>query len=322
MLPKLIAVSDGEPRELAHNLGGPTLLFDDMMISDPERIRSFFAEGFDAESLEPDSYDLRVGIKGLKGGSGDEQEISHSNGLMVEAGCYVAVISAEKIKLPADVCAFIGAKRRLSYEGIMLLTGMQVHPGYEGYFVFGLFNTSGRDYLVTHLQKLCSITFAEVPPVPDGQLPKADKFMSLGNFDPELKRRFADFKTQGIASIERAISDVAGDVEALRSELANVKDKLDDIHAPIKQLTTEVSRVNQEVETLAKTVEKTDAAISKLGEKHGALAEKFAEKRGGNAVLIAVVVGIVLVILTIIGTMAWDTLKAQNEAKAKASVQR
>jgi len=249
-----------------------------MIISSSQRIEGLLEAGFDSESLEPNSYDLRVGSKALKGGSADEQTLDHSTSITMEPGSYVAVLSAEKVRLPNNVCAFIGAKRHLSYEGVILLTGMQVHPGYEGYFVFGLFNASGKNYVLQFQQKICSITFFDVEPVPVESIQPPSKHMLVGNFDPDFKRKFADFKTQGWIGLERSMTAATAELETLRIDVKALRERVDDVYEPIRQLTHQVEKVTQDVQTVNDSVKKTAENLASLSDKHHELAAKREER--------------------------------------------
>src|SRR5882672_9013730 len=101
---------------------------------------------FQQASLEASSYDVRVGNKGIVGGEGIEIDLKKGT-MELEPGAYGGVISLERLHLPPNICARIGSKRALSYDGVILLTGSLVDPGYEGHLLFGLYNASQRRVL-------------------------------------------------------------------------------------------------------------------------------------------------------------------------------
>src|ERR1041385_5135656 len=90
---------------------------------------------FDDKSLQATSYDFRIGERGIVGGDSNETDLKQKR-LVIEAGSYAGVISLEKVKLPNNVFAQIGSKRKFSYDGLILLTGSVIDPGYEGYLLF------------------------------------------------------------------------------------------------------------------------------------------------------------------------------------------
>jgi deoxycytidine triphosphate deaminase len=87
---------------------------------------------FDPRFLQSCSYDVRVGKLGILGGQGQEIDLEE-NVLELSPGAYAGLVSFEKINLPLNVFARIGSKRSLSYDGMILLTGSLVDPGYTGH---------------------------------------------------------------------------------------------------------------------------------------------------------------------------------------------
>src|SRR5437868_2396614 len=77
---------------------------------------------YSRNSLEPCSYDIRIGAKGILGGQGVEIDLKAS-ALELGPGTYAGIVSLERLILPRNIFARIGAKRFFSYEGVILLTG-------------------------------------------------------------------------------------------------------------------------------------------------------------------------------------------------------
>src|SRR5882762_9183692 len=57
------------------------------------------SDGFDPNSLQATSYDLRIGGRAIVAGSGNETDLSKER-LVIQPGSYAGVISLEKIRLP------------------------------------------------------------------------------------------------------------------------------------------------------------------------------------------------------------------------------
>src|SRR5258707_7039585 len=125
---------------------------------------------FQLASLEASSYDIRVGRKAIIGGQGVEIDLAQGP-IELEPGAYGGVVSFERLHLPSNICARIGSKRALSYDGVILLTGSLVDPGYEGHLLFGLYNASQRRVLVRTGRKICNIVFERLSDSPERQAP-------------------------------------------------------------------------------------------------------------------------------------------------------
>ena len=128
-------------------------------------------ETFHSSSLEASSYDVRVGAKGVVGGEAVEIDL-RSRSMELGPGEYGGIISNEKFLLPENVCARIGSKRALSYEGVILLTGSTVDPGYEGHLLFGIYNASQRKAVIRLNKKLATSYSSGSLNLPNGSLPR------------------------------------------------------------------------------------------------------------------------------------------------------
>src|SRR5207302_11362782 len=135
---------------------------------------------FQIASLEASSYDIRVGRKAIIGGQGMEIDLAKAP-IELEPGAYGGVVSLERLHLPSNICARIGSKRALSYDGVILLTGSLVDPGYEGLLLFGLYNASQRKAHIRYNRKLCNIVFERLITSPERVAP-SDPNLLVGSF--------------------------------------------------------------------------------------------------------------------------------------------
>src|ERR1700722_17543171 len=111
---------------------------------------------FSEKSLEASSYDVRIGSKGVMGGTGREVDL-RSEAMELGPGASCGVISHETFVMDEKICARIGSKRALSYDGIILLTGSTIDPGYEGHLLFCLYNASQRKAWIRQGKKICNV---------------------------------------------------------------------------------------------------------------------------------------------------------------------
>jgi len=226
-----------------------------------DKIRSLINAGyiiakatFDASLLETCSYDIRVGSLGVIGGSGQERDLT-SEGLNLEPGGYAGLVSWEKLKLPLDVFARLGAKRSYSYDGIILLTGSLVDPGYEGHLLFGVYNASQKRYVLRRGGKICSVVFEQLPHEVEQKV----------QINPDLLQgRFPDDFINKMANMEvlpwMQISDRVKQIEQITSDILDLKQRYQDVLEPIRELTQNVDRVSQDVDKLSeRTSELRDA---------------------------------------------------------------
>ena len=226
-------------------LSGSVVLSDD-------KVRSFVSEGllvvggFDQRYLQSCSYDIRVGKRGILGGQGREVDLSDDL-LELGPGAYAGLVSLEKLRLPLDVFARIGAKRSMSYEGIILLTGSLVDPGYEGHLLFGVYNASQNKVLIRVGMKICNIVFELLPSqVEHGVQPDPD--LLHGRLPEQFLTKMANMEVLPWHQISERVRDI----EKITSDIIDLKARYDDVLQPIKKLTESIDQVTADVSALTK----------------------------------------------------------------------
>lgn len=199
---------------------------------------------FQQSSLEASSYDVRVGYKGILGGEGIEIDLRRDT-MELAPGAYGGVISSEKFNLPENICARIGSKRALSYDGVILLTGTTVDPGYQGHLLFGLYNASQRRVIIRSGRKLCNIVFERLSKAPD-KLVSSDPNLLAGSFPDAFVDRIANMEVLPWMQI----SDRVKQIEQITKDILDLKARYDDVLQPIRDLTTNVKSLTQDVTAL------------------------------------------------------------------------
>ena len=142
---------------------------------------------FDKDNLKGASYDLTIGGEALVSNRDEKVILAPTGGsLKLEAGDFALVLTQEKVKLPLNVAGSIGMRSTLARQGLILLHGMQIDPGWDAYLRFGLYNASPRKITLDYGDDLCMIEFhrmagtAETPPPRNedlikGRIPESDK---------------------------------------------------------------------------------------------------------------------------------------------------
>ena len=141
---------------------------------------------FDENRLEPCSYDARLGNEALVSRNNELIDLTKANSIKLEPGDFALVLTHEFFQLPLNMVAHIGMKSGLARRGIILLAGMQIDPGFEGYLRLGFYNGSGRPTTIDYLDPICTIEFhsltkeaerkvREFPELKAGHIPSSDK---------------------------------------------------------------------------------------------------------------------------------------------------
>ena len=114
---------------------------------------------FRDERLQGASYDLSVGGEALVSNTDSKILLSGNSNkpICLEPGDFALVITDEYVKMPLNMSAAIGMRSTLARQGLMLLAGMQIDPGFEGHLRFGLYNASPRKIYLDYNDPLCTI---------------------------------------------------------------------------------------------------------------------------------------------------------------------
>jgi deoxycytidine triphosphate deaminase len=201
-------------------------------------------ETFDKASLEASSYDVRVGLLGVVGGEGKVVNLAE-HPIELGPGAYCGVISQERLRLPPHILARIGSKRTLSYEGVILLTGTVVDPGYDGHLLFGLYNASQRRVWIRQSRKICNIVFEKLGKQSDKPAP-SDPNLRSGNFPDTFVDRMANMEVLPWMQI----SDRVKQIEQITKDILDLKARYEDVLQPIRDLTRNVNALTQDVASL------------------------------------------------------------------------
>jgi len=221
---------------------------------------------YNPSSLEAASYDIRAGAKGILGGVGKLIDLRKDT-LELGPGAYGGVLSLERVKLPENVCARIGSKRALSYDGMILLTGAVVDPGYEGHLLFGLYNASQRRVMIRYERKICNVVFERLSTKPDKIAP-VDPSLRTGNFPDAFVDRMANMDVLPWLQISERVKQI----EQITKDILDLKVRYEDVLKPIRDLTENVRVLTENVGTLtvetkgiATDVGKVNAMITENG---------------------------------------------------------
>jgi deoxycytidine triphosphate deaminase len=213
---------------------------------------------FRKNCLEASSYDVRVGLRGIMGGVGTEIDLKN-NVMELSPGAYAGVISYEKFNLSLAVSARIGSKRALSYDGVILLTGSVVDPGYQGHLLFGLYNASQRKVIIRIEKKIANIVFERLSRNAE-KAPPLNPDLLNGNFPDTFLERMANMDVLPWMQISERVKQI----ENITKDIIDLKKRYEDVLQPIKELTVNVSSLSKDVESLSSSTKDLSKDLDRI----------------------------------------------------------
>jgi deoxycytidine triphosphate deaminase len=237
----------------------PGVILTDVQIQELVTTRQLIAPAtFEARGLDACSYDVRVGRKGIIGGHGVELDLMKLP-LEVGPGGYAAVISEEKVKIPDNMVVRLNSERSFSYEGIALLTGTQIDPGYEGHLLFAFYNASSRRVILRRGRAICSLVFETLessvsrpkPPDPD---------LLYGNFPDRFVNDMANMEVLSWSQLSEHVKEI----DKIAKDILDLRAKYENVLEPIKVLTGNVDRLSQDVDKLSVSLREVGKDVANL----------------------------------------------------------
>lgn len=111
-------------------------------------------------SLEPASYDLRVGCVAItEEGRLDLAELQF---ITIQRGSTVVVSPLESIGLSRRIAARYGLRSRFARKGLILLSGPQIDPGFQGRLSVTVFNAGPSRVVLKYREPFATIEFVQL----------------------------------------------------------------------------------------------------------------------------------------------------------------
>lgn len=126
------------------------------------------------QSIQPASYDLRLGsnfkrpvpssVKGYNSFNDkiEYEDISTEDGVIIRPHSFLLGTSAEYIKLPNDLTAFVEGRSSIGRMGLFIQNAGWVDPGFEGEITFELFNASDVPIMLTSGSRIAQLVFVKM----------------------------------------------------------------------------------------------------------------------------------------------------------------
>lgn len=114
---------------------------------------------FDPSRVEPASYDIRAGTWGFTSSLKEKVDLSRRGLLVIEAGEFAVIESRERIQLDDRTAGQLGLRSEYAQRGLLMLSGPQIDPGFEGILVVRLVNLSPKSIAVPYEEPLLTTQF-------------------------------------------------------------------------------------------------------------------------------------------------------------------
>jgi dCTP deaminase len=188
----------------------------------------------DSESVQPASYDLRLGDKAIitktleidkvrervEQDEATETNVAEAGTITIPAGAFALVVTRERIKLSASYAGHLGLRSYFARKGVLLLSGLQVDPGFDGYLVLGFANLSPRSVHIAYEEAIATLEIQRL-----GR-PAAEPYSGMyagQQATPTIPRADADYlrtiETLSVSDLTRALLRLSDNVSELSNDV-------------------------------------------------------------------------------------------------------
>ncbi len=194
--------------------------------------KKLLIENFSDECLQPASYDMRIGSKLLISSEELEIDLTKKGSAVLAPGVFALVTTHESVGLSDSIAGHIGVKSYYTRKGMVMLTGLQIDPGFQGILVVGLYNASPRSLTLEYLAPFCTVEFhhlsraAEKPFTPGAE-------QRLGNIPRADKDYLRTLETQSLSEMSKNLRELTVDVSSLTRETTSLATSMKELKSTV-----------------------------------------------------------------------------------------
>jgi dCTP deaminase len=119
------------------------------MLADKEILQAINAgelviDPFDEGSLQPASYDFRLGSGAFLSSTREKIDVSEKGLVVIEPGDFAVFETRERVEFSAQTAALLGLRSEYARQGLLMLSGPQIDPGFRGVLVIRVVNLAPK----------------------------------------------------------------------------------------------------------------------------------------------------------------------------------
>ncbi|HKG36223.1 MAG TPA: dCTP deaminase [Solirubrobacterales bacterium] len=189
------------------------------------------------ESVQPASYDLRLGEKAIvtrtleidkvrervEQDEAQETDVAEAGSISIPAGAFALIVTRERVRFGAQYAGHLGLRSYFARKGVLLLSGLQVDPGFEGYLVLGFANVSPRSVHISYEEAVATLEIQRL------NRPAAEPYSGVyagQQTSPEIPRADADYlrtiETLSVSDLTRALLRLSDNVSELSNDVGQL----------------------------------------------------------------------------------------------------
>ena len=175
-------------------------------------------EPFDEQSLQPASYDLRVGSQAACSSNKQVTDLIKAGFVEIKPGDFVIVNTHEKLTLNARHVGRFGLTSTHARKGLIATVGAQVDPGFRGQLTVGLTNLSSKPIILPHKDTFLTIEFHRLEQ--DVEVPYSGPYQDRSALSPEDIKIVMEREYMSQTEMMRTLQALVATVEGLKQSIS------------------------------------------------------------------------------------------------------
>ncbi len=179
---------------------------------------------FEPESLQPASYDLRVGAQAFVSGADEITDVASKGLVIIEPGEFAVVSTREVVRCGSQVAGQIGLWSTLARQGVTLLSGPQIDPGFSGVLVVRMTNLSPNRVTLTYEAPFLTAQFFQLrQPV---EHPYVGRRQGQSGITGKDVQELIQAESQTIGGMVKSLASLARDVSDVKDSISTMSARM------------------------------------------------------------------------------------------------
>lgn len=175
---------------------------------------------FDDASLQPASYDLRVGKAAFASSSKERVDIANRGVVIIEPGEFAVVETRERVDAGPRLAIQLGLRSEFARKGLLLLSGPQVDPGFHGVLVVRVVNLAPQAIALAYESPFLTAQFFLLShPVAE---PYSGARQGQTGITPTDVQELSQTEGQTLGEMLKTLTSLARDVAELRGSVGRL----------------------------------------------------------------------------------------------------
>lgn len=189
------------------------------MLSDDEVHRALSngdlrIEPFDEACLQSASYDFRVGSEAFVSSSDAVIDVANRGLVIIDPGEFAVLATLERVNCGPQIAGQLGLTSQYARQGLVLLSGPQIDPGFDGVLVVRVMNLAARRVTLTYEAAFLTTQFFKLSqPV---KRPYAGSRQGQTGLKPSDIEELSDPESPTLGGMVKSLAKLASDVGDLK----------------------------------------------------------------------------------------------------------